>query len=50
MKKIVDYWLINKNRPLKFRRDYKFDIPSEQTNQIKETNPINDKTLIVSNC
>jgi hypothetical protein len=42
MKKIVDYWFINKERPLKYRRDYDL-----QTKQLKVSNPSNCKIISV---
>lgn len=42
MKKIVDYWLINNERPLKYRRDYDL-----VTKQLKVSNPSNYKITCV---
>ncbi len=43
MKKIVDYWFIHKERPLRYRRA--FDL---KTNQLKDSNPRKGKTLKAS--
>ncbi len=40
MKKITDYWLEHKTRPLKYRRDYDLD-----TNTLRGSNPFEDKKL-----